>query len=66
MGRRRISWQDVSLVLQLGDHVRGREEGTREACTVLDGRPATVIYDSETFEARATGYIVTVVRRRYT
>ena len=46
MQRRRITLEDIALVLQFGDHVDGAEEDTREACTELDGKPLTVVYDS--------------------
>ena len=64
MERRRISTEDVALVLQFGDHRDGVEEGTREACNEVDGKPITVVYDSASHEQRDMYYIVTALRRR--
>ena len=63
MQRRRVTLEDLALVLRVGDHVDGREEGTREVCIELDGRPLTVVYDSE--RERSTGmiHVITVLRR---
>ena len=51
MQRRRITLKDIALVLQLGEHVYGRENGTMEACALLDGRPITVVYEFYTAPA---------------
>ena len=64
MRRRRISLEDTLLVLELGVHVDGLEEGTREACTEVDGRPITIVYDELEFRFRGTFVIVTVIRRK--
>ncbi len=64
MQRRRITLEDIALVLQFGNHVDGAEEDTREACTELDGKPLTVVYDSIDHKFRETFYIVTTLRRK--
>ena len=63
MQRRRVSLQDIALVLQLGDHVEGRDEGTKEACTQVDGKPLTVVYDSTEHKFKGVYYVITVLRR---
>ena len=64
MQRRRITLPDVALVLQFGEHVDGREEGTREACIELDGTPLTVVYDSVEHKFRGLFHVITVLKRR--
>ena len=64
MRRRRTTLMDVALVLQFGDHVDGREEGTREACIELSGVPLTVVYDSVEHQFRGMFYVITVLKRR--
>ena len=62
--RRRISLEDIALALQYGEHVEGEEEGTREACIELDGRPIAVVYDAGEHRPRQLFYVITVLRRR--
>ena len=64
MGRRRITREDIALVLQYGQHVEGREESTQEACIELDGTPVTVVDDSIEHRFRNFFYVITVLRRR--
>ena len=63
MRRRRITWEDIRLVLELGVHVDGLQEGTLEACTEIDGRPITVVYNELEYRFRNAFVIVTVMRR---
>lgn len=63
MQRRGVSLEDVALVLQFGDHVDGKEKGTREACIELDGRPLTAVYDALEHGFSGLFHIVTVLRR---
>ena len=64
MRRRRITLDDTLLVLRLGVHVDGLEEGTLEACAEVDGRPITVVYDELEYRFRELFVIVTVMRRK--
>ena len=64
MRRRGITLSDVILVLELGAHVDGLEDGTLEACTEVDGRPVTVVYDELEHRFRDVFVIVTVMRRK--
>ena len=64
MQRRRITLEDVALVLQFGEHREGQEEGTWESCLELEGRPVTVVYDLARYEQQGLYYIVTLLRRR--
>jgi hypothetical protein len=64
MRRRRITWEHIRLVLELGVHVDGLEEGTLEVCAEVDGRPITVVYDEIEYRFRGVFVIVTVIRRK--
>lgn len=64
MRQRRVTLQDIYLILQLGRHADGEEKGTREACIELDGRPLTVVYDSAEYEFNDLFHIITVMRKR--
>lgn len=64
MSRRGITLSDVILVLELGAHVDGLEDGTLEACAEIDGRPVTVVYDELEHRFRDVFVIVTVMRRK--
>lgn len=61
---RRISIEDIMLTLDFGQHSEGVEEGTMEACTELDGKPITVIYDELEHRFRDVFYLITVMRKR--
>ena len=63
MQRRRITLEDIALTLEIGEHIDGREECTREAYLELDGKPVTVVYDLARYEMQGLFYIVTVLRR---
>lgn len=64
MRRRGITLDDLLLVLELGVHVDGLEEGTLEACAEVDGRPITVVYDALEHRFRDVFVIVTAMRRK--
>ena len=64
MRRRGITMDDILLVLELGVHVDGLEEGKLEACAEIDGRPVTVVYDELEHRFREVFVIVTAMRRR--
>ena len=61
---RRISIEDIMLTLDLGQHSEGMEEGTMEACSEIDGKPITVIYDELDHRFRDVFYIITVIKKR--
>ena len=64
MQKRRITFQDVQLVLQLGNHVPGGVEETMEACIEIGGRPITVVYDELDHRFRDLYRIITVIRKK--
>ena len=64
MQRRGVTLEDVALTLHFGEHVKGEEDGTIEACTELDGKPLTVVYDSTEHNASGLYFVITVLRRR--
>ena len=64
MRRRRITMEDVRLILDLGQHYEGEEEQTMEACAEIDGRPVTVIYDELDHRFRDIFRMITVIRKR--
>ena len=64
MRRRRITMEDIGLVLDLGQHYEGEEEQTMEACAEIDGRPITVIYDELDHRFRDIFRVITVIRKR--
>ena len=64
MMRRRISIEDIRLVLTLGRHSDGLEEETMEACAEIDGRPITVVYDELAHKFRDVFHVITVIRKR--
>ena len=55
MQKRRITFQDVQLVLQLGNHVQGGVEETMESCIEIGGRPISVVYDELDHEVTSIG-----------
>lgn len=59
MRRRGITLSDILLVLELGTHLEGLE-----ACTEVEGRPVTVVYDELEHRFRDVFVIVTVMRRK--
>ncbi len=63
MQRRRVTLEDIALVLLFGDHGDGTEVGTGEACTELDGRPLTCVYDSAQHRLKEKFYVITILRR---
>ena len=64
MQKRRITFQDVQLVLQLGNHALGGVGETMEACIEIGGRPITVVYDELDHRFRDLFRIITVIRKR--
>ncbi|MCY4651593.1 MAG: DUF4258 domain-containing protein [Dehalococcoidia bacterium] len=64
MRRRRITMEDIRLILDLGQHSEGEEEQTMEACAEIDGRPITVIYDELDHRFRDIFRVITVIRKR--
>ena len=64
MRKRRFTMEDVRLTLAVGLHSQGEEEETMEACTEIDGKPITVIYDELEHRFRDVFRVITVIRKR--